>query len=201
MPQSKKNPLLSGVMAGYLVLLIHLILVIFLATAVVFIQGLSQYIEYILGGGVLLILGSGAFFYRLLKQNGKQILNTLQNPSFQGQNIEVSLLGGLASISIKGAEKSDHFMLGNPAQELRAIPELPPTASPHNDLLRLSELYDRGLISKEEFIHLKDDLLNSDKNQSQDSVSGSQTQENGPGCVLRCGNAGTSYRRPNPDTF
>jgi len=183
MPESKKNPLLSGVMAGYLVLLIHLILVIFLATAVVFIQGISEYIEYILGGGVLLIIGSGAFFYRLLKQNGKQILNTLQNPSFPGQNIEVSLLGGLASISIKGAEKSDQFMLENPAPGLRAIPELPPAASPRNDLLRLSELYDRGLINKEEFLRLKDDLLNSDKNQPQDPDSDPQTPENGNGKV------------------
>jgi|GEM_PF-519554 len=178
MPESKKNPLLSGIMAGYLVLLIHLILVIFLATAVVFIQGLSEYIEYILGGGVLLILGSGAFFYRLLKQNGKQILNTLQNPSFPGQNIEVSLLGGLASISIKGAEKSDQFMLEDPTRELKAIPEIPPAASPHNELLRLSELYDRGLINKEEFLLLKDDLLNSSKNLAQDSDTAPQIQEN-----------------------
>ncbi len=179
MPESKKNPLLSGVMAGYLVLLIHLILVIFLATAVVFIQGLSEYIEYILGGGVLLIIGSGAFFYRLLKQNGKQILNTLRNPSFLGQDIEVSLLGGLASISIKSPEKNDQLILENPARELRAIPELPPATSPQNELLRLSELYDRGLISKNEFLHLKDDLLNPDKNRSQDPDSEPQSPKNG----------------------
>ncbi len=178
MPESKKNPLLSGVMAGYLVLLIHLVLVIFLATAVVFIQGLSEYIEYILGGGILLIIASGAFFYRLLKQNGRQILNTLRNPSFPGQNIEVSLLGGLASISIKGVEKSDQFMLGNPTQELRAIAEIPPAASPHNDLLRLSELYDRSLISKEEFLLLKNDLLNSSKNQPLGSDPNPQNQKN-----------------------
>jgi len=164
MPENKKNPLLSGVIAGYLVLLIHLILVIFLATAVVFIQGLSEYIEYILGGGVILIIGSGAFFYRLLKQNGKQILKTLQNPSFPGQNIEVSLLGGLASISIKSPEKHEQLILGNPPAELKAIPELPPAASLRNELLRLSELYDRGLINKDEFLHLKEGLLNSLKN-------------------------------------
>jgi len=178
MPASKKKPLLSGIMAGYMILLIHLVLVIFLATAVVFIQGLSEYIEYILGGGVLLIIASGAFFYRLLKQNGKQILNTLQNPSFPGQNIEVSLLGGLASISIKSPEKNDQLMLENPAAELKAIPELPPAASPRNELLRLSELYDRGLINKDEFLHLKDDLFNADKNLPPGSDSTPQTPKN-----------------------
>ena len=165
-------------MAGYLVLLIHLLLVIFLATAVVFIQGLSEYIEYILGGGVLLIIGSGAFFYHLLKQNGKQILNTLQNPSFPGQNIEVSLLGGLASISIKSPGKNEQLMLGNPSPELRAIPELPPATAPHNELLRLSELYDRGLINKEEFLQLKDELLKPHKNSAADSASPPPIQKN-----------------------
>ncbi len=159
MTEDKKNPLLSGVMAGYMILLIHLLLVIFIATAVVFIQALSEYIEYILGGGVLLIIGSGAFFYRLLKQNGKQILNTLQNPSFQGQNIEVNLLGGLASISINNPGKGPQVMLENQVQTLNVLPEHPSSASLRNELLRLSDLHDRKLISRAEFLQLKDGLL------------------------------------------
>jgi hypothetical protein len=161
--EGKKNPLLSGVMAGYMILLIHLLLVIILATAVVFIQALSEYIEYILGGGVLLILGSGAFFYYLLKQNGKQILNTLQNPAFPGQNIQVSLLGGLASITINSQRNEPQIMLDNQAETLTALPEHT-SFSPSNELLRLSDLYDRGLISKDDFLQLKDDLLASHEN-------------------------------------
>ncbi len=164
--EGKKNPLLSGVMAGYLILLIHLLLVIILATAVVFIQALSEYIEYILGGGVILIIASGAFFYYLLKQNGKQILNTLHNPPFPGQNIEVSLLGGLASISIKSQNRDQQpqVMLENQITPLNALPEYPPlNSSPSNELLRLSDLYDRGLISRDDFDKLKNDLLKNEK--------------------------------------
>ena len=162
MTKDKKNPLLSGVMAGYLILLAHLLLIIILATAVVFIQTMAAYIEYVQAGGLLLIIGSAVFFYRLLKQNGKQILNTLKNPTFQGQNIEVSLLGGLASVSINNPEKSQQLMLDKLTPTIQALPE--PHVSPAgNELLRLAELFDRDLISKEEFMQLKEEFLTSQK--------------------------------------
>ncbi len=166
MTEGKKNSILNGVMAGYLILLIHLLLVIILATAVIFIQALSEYIEYIMGAGVLLIIGSGAFFYHLLKQNGKQILNTLRNPPFPGQNIEVSLLGGLASISINSQNQNQQTMLDNHITTLNALPEYSSDTSPSNELLRLSDLYDRGLISRDDFNKLKDSLLGSEENRS-----------------------------------
>ncbi|MCD6269358.1 MAG: SHOCT domain-containing protein [Deltaproteobacteria bacterium] len=166
MTEGKKNSILNGVMAGYLILLIHLLLVIFLATAVIFIQALSEYIEYIMGGGVILIIGSGAFFYHLLKQNGKQILNTLRNPPFPGQNIEVSLLGGLASISINSQNQGQQAMLDNHITTLNALPEYSSDTSPSTELLRLSDLYDRGLISRDDFNKLKDSLLKSEENHS-----------------------------------
>ena len=158
MTESKKNPLFSGIMAGYLILLAHLLLIIILAAAVVFIQTLAEYIEYVLAGGLLLIIGSAIFFYRVLKQNGKQILNTLKNPAFQGQNIEISLLGGLASVSINNPDKSQQMMLDNRSPTIQALPD-PQTSSPQNELLRLADLYDHGLLSKEEFQQLKEDIL------------------------------------------
>ena len=160
MTEDKKNPLLSGIMAGYLVILAHILLIIILATAVIFIQTLSEYIEYVLAGGLLIIFASAVFFYRVLKQNGKQIIDTLKNPAFQGQNIEISLLGRLASVSINNPEKNQHLMLDHQIPTIQALPELP-TLSPQNELIRLAELHDRGLISKEEFLKLKDDILSS----------------------------------------
>ena len=165
MTEDKKNPLFSGVMAGYLILLAHLLLIVILAATVVFIQTLAEYIEYILAGGVLLIIGSAVFFYRVLKQNGKEILNTLKNPAFQGQNIEISLLGGLASVSINSTEKSPQLILDNHSPTIQALPD-PHSSSPRNELLRLADLYDRGLISKEEFLGLKEEFLTSQKNYS-----------------------------------
>ena len=160
MKEEKKKPLLSGIMAGYLILIAHLLLVIILATAVVFIQTLAEYIEYVLAGGLLLIAGSAVFFYQLLKKNGKQIVNTLKNPSFQGQNIEISLLGGLASVSINNPEKSSQLILDNQSQVTQALPNLQST-SPQSELLRLADLHDRNLISKEDFYKLKNEILKS----------------------------------------
>jgi hypothetical protein len=162
MIEENKKPLLSGIMAGYMVLLAHLLLVIILATAVVFIQTLAEYIEYVLAGGLLLILGSAIFFYQLLKKNGKQIINTLKNPSFQGQNIEISLLGGLASVSINNPPKSSQLLLENQSTTIQALPENP-SSTPQNDLLRLADLYDRDLINEDEFKQLKNEILTSTK--------------------------------------
>lgn len=163
MADKQKNPLLSGIVAGYLILLAHLLLIIILATAVVFIQTLAEYIEYVLAGGLLLILGSAVFFYRIVRQNGKQIINTLRNPAFQGQNIEISLLGGLASVSINNPEKSPQLMLDNQTPTIRALPDTHSSSSPQNNLLRLADLYDRGLIDKDEFLQLKEEILTSQK--------------------------------------
>ena len=165
MTENKKNPLFSGIMAGYLILLAHLLLIIILAAAVVFIQTLAEYIEYVLAGGVLLIIGAAVFFYRLFKQNGKEILNTLKNPAFQGQNIEISLLGGLASVSINNPEKSQQLSLDSRSPTIQALPD-PHASSPRNELLRLADLYDRDLISKEEFLQLKEEFLTSQKSYS-----------------------------------
>jgi len=158
MTEDKKRPLLSGIMAGYLVLLAHLLLIVILATAVVFIQTLAEYIEYVLAGGLLLIIGSAVFFYQLLKKNGKQIINTLQNPSFQGQNIEISLLGGLASVSINNPNKNSQLVLDDQTTTIQALPETP-SISPQNELLRLANLYDRNLITEAEFKQLKKEIL------------------------------------------
>ena len=167
MTEDKKNPLFSGVMAGYLILLAHLLIIIILAAAVVFIQTLAEYIEYVLAGGLLLIIGSAIFFYRILKQNGKEIINTLKNPAFQGQNIEISLLGGLASVSINSPEKGHQLILDNQSTTIQALP-IPHSPTPQNELLRLADLYDRDLISKEEFMGLKEAFLTSQKNYSPD---------------------------------
>jgi len=163
MTEEKKNPLLSGVMAGYMILLAHLLLIIILAAAVIFIQTLSEYIEYVLAGGLLLIVGSAVFFYQLLKKNGKQILNTLKNPAFQGQNIEISLLGGFASVSINNPNKGSQLILEDQSEIIQALPDLQST-SPQNELLRLADLHDRNLISKEEFMQLKNKILTSSPN-------------------------------------
>lgn len=159
MDESKKNPLFSGIVAGYLILLAHLLLIIVLATAVVFIQTLAEYVEYVLAGGLLLIIGSAVFFFRILKQNGKQILNTMKNPAFHNQNLEINLLGGLASVSFNKLDKNQQLMLANQAPTIQALPD-PQPSSPQNEILRLADLYDRDLISKEEFQQLKDEILN-----------------------------------------
>ncbi|MBN2808296.1 MAG: SHOCT domain-containing protein [Deltaproteobacteria bacterium] len=168
MTENKKNPLLSGVMAGYMILLVHLLLIVVLATSVVFIQTLAKYIEYVLAGGFLLIFGSAIFFYHLLKKNGRQIINTLKNPAFHGQRIEISLLGGLASVSINNPDKDSQLMLENQPRTLKALPEIQtgscPGESPQSELLRLADLYDRKLISEEEFQQLKREILKASEN-------------------------------------
>lgn len=155
------SPFSSGITAGYMILLAHLLLIIILATAVVFIQTLAEHIEIILAIGLLLILGSTYIFFRMLKQNGRQIIKTLNNPTFAGQNIEVSLLGGLASLSLKRPETNPpQNLLDYQTTKIKALPlKLDDSKITRHELLRIADLHERGLIDKQEFLSLKKEIM------------------------------------------
>ncbi|NPA25963.1 MAG: SHOCT domain-containing protein [Deltaproteobacteria bacterium] len=163
----------SDTWTGYSIIAIHLVFVIVLATSLIFIQALADYIEYVIAGGALFLLASLLFFYRKFRKNGQQLVETLQQSSSRyGQNIKIDLLGGLASISINSQDQSQNFdsqhqlplaEKGNngTVQALPATAVTEKSGDTRNELLRLAELYDRKLINQEEFNLFKKALLTS----------------------------------------
>jgi len=153
MAESSGDPgIAKNIFVGYFVLILHVVLLVLLGLFVVFFRGLVEYMPWILGGGLGVLSLSGYLFYRYLKRSKKTLKETLDGHVPSDRPMEISLLGGLASVRV-GASTS-----------ARRVDETPlqledPETSRLRSLDRLADMYDKGLISKEEFDLLKKDVL------------------------------------------
>ena len=84
-------------------------------------------------------------------------------PEFAGRSVEVSLLGGFASVRV-GAPPENHLLEMNPASDVPALPHYGNTgdsAAVHvRELTELAHLLENNLITRDEFNRTKDQLLN-----------------------------------------
>ncbi len=159
--RSKKNKKSDGIfksiLAAHVILFLHLILFAVLGLLVVFLSGMMQYMLWIFLGGMALIGLSAYLFYRRLRKEGKNLKETLRSPVFQGRQLEVSLLGGMATLKLDQKQSRPEKTIGsnyNPPLQL----EDPETARIReiNDLARLLE---KELITRDEFNRAKQRLL------------------------------------------
>jgi hypothetical protein len=160
MTQNQKNEsegLFKGVMLGYLILALHLLLVVVLGFLVLFFRGVVQYMPFIFLGGTTLILVSAWLFYRKLKREGRSLGEALRSPTFHGRPVEISLLGGMASLKIGSptAAAVVESPTSNPARQL----EDPGTVR-IRELSELARLLENDLITQDEFELAKRQLFN-----------------------------------------
>ena len=97
MVQKKKagDGVFKSIMAAYAILILHVLLIAGMGLMVIFFRGIIQYMIWIFLGGALLLLGSGYYFYRKMKAEGKTLRETLQSPMLNGRAVEISFLGEL----------------------------------------------------------------------------------------------------------
>lgn len=150
---------LKGVFMAYFILIFHFFLFAGLGFLVLFFRGIIHYMLWIFLAGSAVLFISGYRFYKQMKREGRSLREILNSTPFRGQAVEVSLLGGLAT-----------FKVGKPEFGPNAIPLEAQMASPMfqiedpatirlrklNDLARL---YDKGLITKEEFSQTKKEIF------------------------------------------
>jgi hypothetical protein len=160
-PDAKRGGLFKGIAAAYAILFLHVLLIAALGLIVIFLTGIAHYLFWILSGGMALIGLSAYFFWRKLRREGKSLRETLQSPAFQGREVEVSLLGGMAAMR-----------LGPPAE----LKPLPPVGDEHAPMLEdpqtrhvreiqaLADLLEKKLISQEEFDQAKHLIFRSAEN-------------------------------------
>ena len=142
----------KNIFVGYFVLILHVVLLVLLGLFVVFFRGLVEYMPWILGGGLALLVLSGYLFYRHLKRSKKTLKETFDGHVPNDRPMEISLLGGLASVRV-GVSSGARQVDGAPLQ----LED--PDTSRLRSLDRLADMYDKGLISKDEFVLLKKDVL------------------------------------------
>lgn len=156
--ETKKDSVFKGVMLAYLVLILHIVLIAAMGMMVIFFRGVVIYMPWILLGGLAAILGSGYYFYRLLKTQGKSLRDALNSPLLRGKSFEVSLLGGLASFKV-GKYDTDPPIAISAAG---APPQLEDQkASRLRELSELARLLEHDLISPDEYNKVKRKLFSS----------------------------------------
>jgi hypothetical protein len=153
--------LVKSVLLAYLILALHVLLIAGLAILVLFFRGIVNYMLWIFLGGVALVAFSSFYFFRRLRAQGRSLGEMLKNPMFNGRSVEVSLLGGMATVK-----------LGQPSRPLPAIgndtaidtPRLEDPDAVRNrevsELAELARLLEKDLITVDEFNRAKRRLLN-----------------------------------------
>ncbi len=149
-----KDGVFKSLFVAYFVLLLHVFLLAGTGVTIVLFKGVYNYLPWILGGLAAFMLLIFLIIYFRIKKSTKDIKDVLSIPEFQDRNVEIKLLGGIASFKIDGKNRND-----NGAKLLTANGgmngHLPLLEEKHHTIdqriSNLAELYKSGLITDEEF--------------------------------------------------
>jgi hypothetical protein len=154
-PKKESDGLLKSVLMAYLVLALHVLVIAMICILVIFFRGIVNYMLWIFLAITLLILGSGYYFYRRMRAEGKNLREMMRSPLFAGRSVEVSFMGGFASIKLN--QQGDHLpALDAPPATLQLED---PETQRIRQLTELARLLEKDLISREEYDTAKQQLL------------------------------------------
>jgi hypothetical protein len=154
-PKKESDGLLKSVLMAYLVLALHVLVIAMICILVIFFRGIVNYMLWIFLAITLLILGSGYYFYRRMRAEGKNLREMMRSPLFAGRSVEVSFMGGFASIKLN--QQGDHLpVLDAPPATLQLED---PETQRIRQLTELARLLEKDLISREEYDTAKQQLL------------------------------------------
>ena len=153
---NKREGLFKSIAMAYTILVLHVVLLAALGLLVLFFGGLVQYLLWIVLAGMGLVALSAYLFYRKLRSEGRSLKEAMQSPLFRGRSLEVSFLGGMASLklgapvgpaAIEAGGQDAHLELEDPErQRIREIEAL-------------AQLLEKSLITPEEFALAKRRVL------------------------------------------
>lgn len=165
-PKKEVNPkegngLLSGVFTAYFILLLHVLLLGLLGVMVIFFRGMIHYMLWIFLG-VLSIIGFSAYrIYTRMREERRNLEELLALPGLNGRSVEVSVLGGLASLRVGNGGGGNNAL--PPPGVIDLLPSSGQADSPSTQVSRLAELarlYENDMITLDEYERTKDRLLN-----------------------------------------
>ena len=159
--QNEQNrSIFSSVVVIALILIFHVALIVGLIGSVILFKGIYDLRWWILAVGLVLIGVSGYYFYRRAKAGKRRLRDMINDPAFHNRNLEISLLGGMATLRV-GHQDNPHnqprMIDVSPDGETKQLP--PPSSRQIAELSELNRMLEQGLITKEEFLRLKQDIL------------------------------------------
>jgi len=159
--RNRENPdsVMKGVFIAYFILLFHVALLGLVGIVVLFFTGILNYLPWILLGGAVMIVGCGYMVMRYLRKKSRSMVQVLGMPEFRGKNIEVNLMGGLASFKIQDTNSessadSRYLESDGPSRLLTHA-----DGEKRQKLESLAEMRDNRIITPEEFERAKQRLL------------------------------------------
>jgi len=153
--EDRKSGIAGGLFLTYAILLLHILMILLLGVAVVFFRGVVAYFGWILFGGLFLILLSGYLFFRRLRRDNKRLRDVLNDPALKGRSLEISFLGGLASVRVGSPGAPSASIESGPATPLIEDPE----SARLREIARLVRMLEKDQISRTEYEQLKEDIL------------------------------------------
>lgn len=142
------DTLFQSLFSLYAILILHVFLVAILGCLVIFFRGIVIYAPWIFLSVFLIIIGSGYYFYRRMKKEGKTLREILNTPDFNGRTVEISFLGGFASLKIGGSSK-ELLAGGDSSPKIHQLDS--PEKYRTQELTELVRMLEKGLITLEEY--------------------------------------------------
>lgn len=145
-----------SVLLAFFVLFLHVVLIMALGIVMLLFGGVVTYLPWILAIGGVLILGSSYLWWKHMKKRGKKLRDILQDPVLEGRTVEVSFLGGFASLKLGNTHEPLAIGQGhsNSAKQLQA-----PGVNRSEQLANLGRLLKQDLITIDEFLEAKKELM------------------------------------------
>ena len=157
-----QDGIFKSLFAAYFVLLLHVFLLAGTGITVVLFKGVYHYLPWIIGGIALLVIALFWIFYLRIKRSSSDIKDVLNHPAFRNRNVEIKLLGGVASFKIAAPTEGDNPLLLDQNGGPNGQP-LPLLEEGHQHIERrlseLADLYTRDLIDDEEYNMAKKRIL------------------------------------------
>lgn len=154
-----KSQLLKNIFSAYLILILHVGLLAGVGIIIIIFKGLYQYLPWVIAGSGIVVVFMAWFFYTRVKQSSSTIKEILSMPQFQNSTTEIKLLGGLASFKLEPKERNQ-VLLEYDGNQSRHPPLLESDIiRTEQKILKLSALFEKGVITREEFQKAKQDIL------------------------------------------
>ncbi len=157
--KEKEGGLIRSIFIAHLIVLLHIVLLAGAGLTVMLFKGVYDYLPWIMGGIGILLLFTAWFFYRQFRAGSSDIQTVLSMPQFKDRAVEIKLAGGLATFKLD-APKQTAIQIGqsDPAGRDPVLLEHN-TRRTEEKLYTLNSLFEKKLITKEEFEKAKQELF------------------------------------------
>ena len=175
-----KEGIFKSLFAAYFVLLLHVFLLAGVGLTVVLFKGVYHYLPWIMGGIAAMIIALFWIFYLRVKRSTTDIKDVLNHPAFRDRQVEVKLIGGLASFKIDapGRGGSPLMLTEGEGEPMSSMPLL---EDGHRNIERrlseLASLYSRDLIDDDEFEMAKKRILFDSQDEINNQEGGCDQEE------------------------